>query len=101
MMVPLNCIISFADTLTADLSDPRQLRMASLIKKTTKILKMNLRDLLDRNLLERGIFEPNFDPVRLKDLLKEVSEIMNFHEGKDQIKTEFIRVVECKYFLDS
>ena len=72
MMTPLNCIITFAEILKTGILSPEQLRIVSLVKKTSKILKMNLKDLLDRNLLERGILEPNLELSRLEDLLDEV-----------------------------
>ena len=78
MMTPLNCIISFAENLFSSVSNPAQKKKAQLIATTAKLLKHNMRDLLDRSLLELGKLDPNFEPKNLKDLMNEVVEIMNF-----------------------
>ena len=78
MMTPLNCIISFADNLFSSITNLDQKKKAQLIATTAKLLKHNMRDLLDRSLLELGKLDPNFEPKNLKDLMNEVVDIMNF-----------------------
>ena len=70
MMTPLGCIISFADNLSESLrADLPKFEKARTIFKTAKLLRMNLKDLLDRSLLENGRLEPAFEPYCLSDLI--------------------------------
>jgi len=78
MMTPLNCIISFADNLICSISNLDQKKKAQLIGTTAKLLKHNMRDLLDRSLLELGKLDPNFEQKNLRDLMNEVVDIMIF-----------------------
>ena len=57
MMTPLNCVVVFAERLAKSLTDPAQKSQALLIYRTGKLLKSYIRDLLDRNLIEKGTFE--------------------------------------------
>ena len=60
MMTPLNCIVAFAEKIAEDAEDGKISQSAGVISKTAKLLKMNLKDLLDRNLIEKGVLEPVF-----------------------------------------
>jgi len=66
MMTPLGCIISFAEHLSESLrGDLPKFEKAQIIFKTAKLLRMNLKDLLDRSLLENGRLEPTYESYGL------------------------------------
>jgi hypothetical protein len=70
MMVPLNCIILFAVHLViAGQGDVQITNKAEMIEKSARILKLNLRDLLDRSLIEKGKFEPNLENLGVLTLV--------------------------------
>ena len=102
MMTPLNCISTFADCLGAQLKEPEHKKIAMTINRTSKLLKLNLRDLLDRNLLERGLLTPNLEAKCLKELLEEVLEMVNYQADSRNIKIcfDYTGAVERKYLLD-
>jgi K+-sensing histidine kinase KdpD len=78
MMTPLNCIVAFAEKIAVDAADSQSSNNAGIISKTAKLLKMNLKDLLDRNLIEKGVLEPVLQPNKLSVLISEVIEIMQY-----------------------
>lgn len=78
MMTPLNCVTSFADRLVSLLKDKKQRSYAVLISRTSKLLKSYIRDLLDRNLLEKGKLELNFQHAVLEELFAELVEMMQY-----------------------
>ncbi len=85
MMTPLNCVVAFAEKIYADSKDSGVKGKASVISKTSKLLKMNLKDLLDRNLQEKGTLDPVFTPNKPADLLEEVVEIMQYQADNQGI----------------
>lgn len=60
MMTPLNCIVTFVRAIVSARNAKQVQYFANLIERTTKMLRLNMRDLLDRSLLEVGTFKPNF-----------------------------------------
>ena len=65
MTTPLNCIISFSETM-GNLSDQEEVcKIAVLINNTATMMKFQVRDLLDRSLLERGMLVPLYQPTYL------------------------------------
>ena len=78
MMTPLNCVVAFAEKIKVESADKDAQSKANIISKTSKLIKMNLKDLLDRNLQEKGTLDPVFTPNRPSDLLEEVVEIMQY-----------------------
>jgi K+-sensing histidine kinase KdpD len=74
MMIPLNCIITFARSIAKQNSD--QIAKANTIANVAVLLKMNLKDLLDRSLFQNGKLQPNFEESSLYDMVTEVVMIM-------------------------
>lgn len=62
MMTPLNCIVTFVRSILAAKNAQQVSYFANLIERTTKMLRLNMRDLLDRSLLEVGTFKANLQP---------------------------------------
>ena len=69
MMTPINCIITFARAITNSEKSQAIINVATL-------LKLNLKDLLDRSLLKKGKLVPNFEPASLNALVTQVVEMM-------------------------
>jgi K+-sensing histidine kinase KdpD len=70
MMVPLSCIILFAVHLGITCQgDVESAKKAEMIEKSATILKLNVRDLLDRSLISKGRFEPNLENLGILPLV--------------------------------
>lgn len=66
MMTPLNCIIYFADQLIEFFSKDKVRRdQMKLIKHGANMLKFQVKDLLDRSLLEEEKLVPNYTSQNL------------------------------------
>jgi hypothetical protein len=61
-----------------DSSDSDARAKAGVISKTSKLLKMNLKDLLDRTATEKGAFDPVYTSNQMSVLLEEVVTIMQY-----------------------
>jgi K+-sensing histidine kinase KdpD len=57
MMTPLNCIVKFAEQLSGKLSQEQDRNFAKLIIQSGSLLKFQVKDLLDRSLLQNGQLE--------------------------------------------
>lgn len=75
-MTPLNCIVTFSRAfLTAsEISTAKE--YGKLIERTAKLLKHNMRDLLDRNLFENDRFVPALEPTIIVLVVEEVLAIL-------------------------
>lgn len=78
MMTPLNCVTTFSERLVNHLPDPRHRGYAKLIYRTSKLLKSYIRDLLDRNLIEKGQLVPNLQKCNMQELITEIDELMRY-----------------------
>jgi len=47
-----------------------------MITNTATMMKFQVRDLLDSNLLERSLLVPHYEPTKLKDLVDQVVRLM-------------------------
>ena len=72
MMTPLNCIITFGRSLL----NTKYHAKAKVIVNVAQLIKMNLKDLLDRSLIENGKLVPNFERHNLYQLISQVVEMM-------------------------
>jgi len=72
MMTPLNCIITFGRSLF----NTEYRSKAKVIVNVAQLLKMNLKDLLDRSLIQNGKLVPNLENYNLYQLISQVIEIM-------------------------
>lgn len=71
LMTPLNCIDTFGTAIEKKLDPQRTRHYVSLIKKTAKLMKLSVRDLLDKSLIECGRFEAWLEWRNLQDVVKE------------------------------
>lgn len=78
MMTPLNCVVFFSQRLVNCLQKQSDLHIAKTVHRTSKLLKNYMRDLLDRNLIERGRLEPHYECVDVEELLVDVIEMMDY-----------------------
>ena len=72
MMTPLNCIMTYARSLFGTQFDTK----AKTIVNVASLIKMNLKDLLDRSLIENGKLKPTFEKNNLFQLLQSVVDMM-------------------------
>ena len=75
-MTPLNCVITFARILLSLQLGDRAKKFVTLIERTATLLKHNMRDLLDRNQLDRKTFEVHPEPAEPHKVIGEVVDIM-------------------------
>jgi light-regulated signal transduction histidine kinase (bacteriophytochrome) len=54
MMQPLSCIVFFAEKLSELSLDKRDKRMIRMITSAGKLIRCQMKDLMDRNLLNNG-----------------------------------------------
>ena len=89
MMTPLNGIANFSELLMKGKIGERQIRKtAFLIKSSVKLLQCHTRDLLDLNLLETGVFEPNMRNQNIKHVIEEIVEIARMQASLQKIEIE-------------
>ncbi|HSG67142.1 MAG TPA: response regulator, partial [Bacteroidales bacterium] len=72
---PLNSIIGFSDMLTSHLVDDRLKEYAISIKSAGNSLLMLINDILDLSKIEAGGVEISLEPVNLRAVIKEISQI--------------------------
>ena len=78
MMTPLSGILNFSQMLmkqNAAMDEKKRLHAAYLISSSAKFLLCHTKDLLDHNLLENGILEPNLQNANIKHTIEEIVEI--------------------------
>ena len=76
MITPLRCIIQFAHNVLKLTTDPKQRKELELILSTSQLLLSQVKLLLDRNMLERNIFQPSLAVHPLNFTIKNVVEIL-------------------------
>lgn len=72
---PLNSIIGFSDILSSHLSDLRLKEYANSIKTAGDSLLMLINDILDLSKIEAGRIEISLEPVDIRGIISEVSQI--------------------------
>ena len=85
-MTPLNCIVKFAEQLSGKLSQEDDRKFAKLIIQSGSLLKFQVKDLLDRSLLQNGqleLIETDGDVVAT---LKEIVDVMQLQAKVRNIK---------------
>ena len=96
MMTPLNCIITFGRSL---LNTQYQAK-AKVIVNVAQLIKMNLKDLLDRSLIENGKLVPNFEKHNLHKLISQVVEIMQSQADMKEVRINFDGLeIELDYYM--
>ena len=76
MITPLKCIVEFALNILKISEDDRLIYEARLILSTTKLLLSQVKLSLDKNMLDNGLFAPNFEIYPLKKTIREVTDIL-------------------------
>ena len=76
MMQPLSNVIGIASSLTEIIKDNSQLELVKLIIIAGKLLRCQMRDLLDHNQLEYGSLAANFDFEDVVEISQEVVTLM-------------------------
>ena len=61
MMQPLTCIIFFATALLAKGLQQEDKKKLNMIVSSAKLLRCQMKDMLDRNLIENGQLTPSFE----------------------------------------
>jgi len=83
MMTPLRCIIGFALAAALEATGSSQIKKINLIVSTAKLLQCQFKDLLDRNLLEKGMIDPALEEACIWEVITETVLIL---KGQMDIK---------------
>ena len=78
MMTPLNGILNFSQILmkpSAKMPEKKRQETAYLINSSAKLLQCHTKDLLDLNLLETGLLEPNLHNANIRRTIEEIIDI--------------------------
>ena len=89
MTTPLSCIISFADTIGGESNQEEVCKVAKMINNVATMMKFQVRDLLDRRLLERGMLVPHYLSAGMEDVVSQVVQLM---ESQSKYKNISIKV---------
>lgn len=96
IMTPLNCIITYARTLFGTSFDAK----ARIIVNVSQLIKMNLKDLLDKSLLENGKLKPIFEEHNLFQLLQSVVDMMKGQAEMKNVQINFhAEIIKSRYYL--
>ena len=76
MITPLKCVIQFGTTLLKS-KDPKVVKEAELIVSTAKLLLSQVKQTLDKNMLDNNSFTPNFEYYPLNKSIIDVTRILN------------------------
>ena len=84
MLNPLKCIITFANQLAKPGSDLNKAQICNMISCSARLLQCHTQDLLDQNLLEKGLFA--LKNSSLGDIRNSMFEISNLMQTQAQMK---------------
>ena len=99
MMTPLRCITSFGLAAAQEASGPAQKKKIDLIVYTAKLLQCQFKDLLDRNLLEKGMIDPAFEEASIWEIITETVLILKGQMDLKQIQlSQKIEELKGKHF---
>jgi signal transduction histidine kinase len=76
LMTPLNCILTFANSIYNALPKGEIKNQSKLIIHSTSLMRLQVRDLLDRTYAEKGTLNFNLQANSLKQIIKEVCNLM-------------------------
>ncbi|MCF6242562.1 MAG: ATP-binding protein, partial [Bacteroidales bacterium] len=85
---PLNAVIGFAELLESQIKDQKQKKYLHSIKSGGRNLLMLISDILDLSKIEAGKMELHFEPVNLKYLVEEISQIFSMKIEKKSLSFE-------------
>lgn len=76
LMTPLACIVEQSKQVAKNAKNKTTKRLATSIARSAQLMRLNVRDLLDANAIERGAFTLNPGNADLKVLMKETIETL-------------------------
>lgn len=86
MVTPLKCIVSFAKSILKELEHSPKRHEAELIISTTKLILSQVKLLLDKNMIEHDLFEPELTLSPLNKTVSSVIEILEKQADLQQIE---------------
>ena len=86
MRGPLNSINQMAKILLTSVSDPRSRDLMYAIRNASMILHIQVNDLLDNSLLDKGLFTAKLEVFNVKTVVEEVISVMSHQAELNQIK---------------
>ena len=86
MMQPLACILGFANNLLETATSGQTIKQLNLIISSAKLLRCQLKDLLDRSLLDQGVLSPAVTSADVHELIKDVVDILSSQAEMRKIK---------------
>ena len=89
MRAPLAAMVCSSNVLLTEIKDKKLLEILMPIKTASKMLHLQVNDLLDSSLLLYGKFALNFTEFNLLEAVKEVVDIVDY-ENSRQNKMEIL-----------
>lgn len=89
MMTPLDCIGTFARRILTSKTEKEARHFADLIATSSKMLRLQMRNMLDRSLLEAGTFKLNLVPHQVSRVVSEVVEMLRPQALSKQVHIVF------------
>jgi two-component system, sensor histidine kinase len=65
MMQPLSCIVYFSEKFAKERLNKQSKRMIRMITSSGKLIRCQMKDLMDRNLLNNGSVQLNYEPTSI------------------------------------
>jgi len=82
---PLNSIIGFSEMLTSHLEEPKLKEYAGSIRSAGDSLLMLINDILDLSKIESGRLDISLEPVDLKAVITEISQVFSVKVAKKNL----------------
>lgn len=76
MITPLKCIIQFTLSVLQKTSDAAKRKELELVLMTAQLLLSQVKLLLDRNMLEKGIFTSNLEMLPFNQTISNVVKLL-------------------------
>jgi len=76
LLTPLKCICSFGNQLVTLLPNAKHRYKAELIVSTSNLVMSQVKFLLDKNLLDQNVFNPQLEKHKIKKVINDVAQIM-------------------------
>ena len=89
MRAPLAAMVCSSNILLTEIKDKKLLEILMPIKTASKMLHLQVNDLLDSSLLLHGKFDLNFTEFNLLEAVKEVVDIVDYDNSR-QNKMEIL-----------
>lgn len=76
LITPLKCIIQFTLSVLQRTNDPEKRKDLELVLLTAQLLLSQVKLLLDRNMLEKGIFTSNLEMLPFNKTISNVVQLL-------------------------